>query len=66
MGSLKDKGITAVNQDFSKYDQVKKEQTYHLAEGEVDEEFDNETIIKTCDIGQFLTNGAQGKKQFAQ
>ena len=47
MGSLKDKGITALNQDFSKYDQVKKEQTYHLAEGEVDEEFDNQTIIKT-------------------
>ena len=66
MGSLKDKGITAVNQDFSKYDQVKKEQTYHLAEGEVDEEFDNETIIKTCDIGQYLNNGEQGKKQFAQ
>lgn len=66
MASLKDKGITAVNQDFSKYDQVKKEQTYHLAEGETHEEFDNETVIKTCNIGQFFHNGEQGKKQFAR
>jgi len=39
------------NQDFIRYDQVEKRQTYHLAEGsEGIEEFDDAFLIRTCDM----------------
>ena len=60
------KGVKAVNQDFNRYDQVNKEQTYNLAEGGQDEQFDTETEIKTCDISKFFTGGKAGKEEFAQ
>ena len=37
------------NQDFIRYDQVEKRQTYHLAEAD-EEEFDDEFRIRTCDM----------------
>ena len=37
------------NQDFIRYDQVEKRQTYHLAEAE-QEEFDDAFQIRTCDL----------------
>jgi isopenicillin N synthase-like dioxygenase len=64
MSATQEQGITAVNQEFSRYDQVKKEQTYHLAEHEQDQ-FDNEYEIKTCDLGQFFHGGEAGKEKFA-
>ncbi len=66
MKSAKEKGINAVNQDFRKYDQVKKEQKYHLVENENLEEFDKDYEIKTCDMRLFFEGGEAGKKQFAQ
>ena len=63
--TTKEKGIFALNQDFRKYDQVKKEQKYHLAEHENLEEFDEEHQIKTCDMRLFFEGGDEGKKQFA-
>lgn len=63
--TTKEKGIFAVNQDFRKYDQVKKEQKYHLAEHENLEEFDEEYQIKTCDMRLFFEGGDEGKRQFA-
>ncbi|MGH7450864.1 MAG: 2OG-Fe(II) oxygenase family protein [bacterium] len=65
MSATQEQGITAVNQEFSRYDQVKKEQTYHLAEHEQDQ-FDDEYEIKTCDLSQFFRGGEAGKKKFAQ
>ena len=62
----KDDGIHARNQDFRKYDQVNKEQTYHLAEGADSEAFDDEYQIRTCDLRQLLEGGEEGKQQFAQ
>jgi isopenicillin N synthase-like dioxygenase len=41
------KGLT--NQDFIRYDQVEKRQTYHLAE-DAAEEFDDDFRIRTCDM----------------
>jgi len=64
--STQEQGITALNQDFSRYDQVKKEQTYHLAENEKEDQFDEEYEIKTCDLRQFFAGGEEGKKKFAQ
>ena len=62
----KEKGIKASNQDFSQYDQVNKEQNYHLAEQKGKEEFDDEYEIKTCDMRLFFDGGEEGRKQFAQ
>ncbi len=65
MADQQEKGISAVNQDFSRYDQVNKEQTYQLSEKEGLEEFDTETSIKTCDMSQFFHGGKTGKETFA-
>jgi len=62
----KDHGIHAVNQEYTKYDQVNKAHTYHLAETPEDEEFDDEFVIRTCDLGQFLHGGPAGQERFAQ
>jgi len=43
-----DDGIRATNQDFIRYEQVEKPQTYHLAES--DDQFDDEFEIRTCDM----------------
>ena len=59
-------GIKAVNQEYTQYDQVEKEQTYHLAEGGSEEEFDEETQIRTCDMRLFYHGGPGGRAQFAR
>jgi len=43
-----DDGIRATNQDFIRYEQVEKRQTYHLAE--TDDAFDETFEIRTCDM----------------
>lgn len=65
MADQQEKGISAVNQDFSRYDQVHKDQTYQLSEQEGLEEFDTETSIKVCDMRQFFHGGEAGKEAFA-
>lgn len=60
------KGIIAKNQDFSKYDQVKKEQKYRLVENADKDSFDDDYVIRTCDMQLFLNGGEAGKKEFAQ
>ncbi len=45
----RDDGIRATNQDFIRYDQVEKRQSYHLAE-DAEEQFDEEFQIRTCDM----------------
>ena len=61
-----EKGIDAVNQEFKKYEQVNKGQTYHLAEKENEDQFDEAYKIKTCDMSLFFHGGAAGKKEFSQ
>jgi isopenicillin N synthase-like dioxygenase len=61
----KDDGIHATNQDFIRYDQVEKRQTYQLAESAGDEQFDDEFRIRTCDIGRFLHGDDADKAAFA-
>src|SRR5213080_2334241 len=56
--------VTALNRDFSKYDQVTKAHTYRLAEHASDE-FDEEYEIATLDFGPFLHGSAQGRTRFA-
>ena len=60
------KGIDSVNQEFKKYEQVNKGQTYHLAEKEGEDQFDDDYKIKSCDMSLFFHGGEAGKKEFAQ
>jgi isopenicillin N synthase-like dioxygenase len=57
-------GIRATNQDFSRYDQVEKRQSYHLAEAS-DEQFDDDFQIQTCDISGVLAGDEGAKRDFA-
>lgn len=66
MSTSQEKGIKAVNQEFTKFDQVKKDQVYQLAEGASEEVFDEETQISTCDMSKFYHGGPEGKAQFAR
>ena len=61
-----DKGIEALNQDFKKYEQVQKDQSYHLSENEGEDLFDEEFQIKTCDMSLFFNGGEAGRKEFAR
>ena len=61
-----EKGIDAVNQEFKKYEQVNKGQTYHLAEKPDEDQFDEEYTIKTCDMNLLFLGGETGKKEFAR
>lgn len=63
--TLKEKGIHAENQEFRRYDQVTKEQRYHLVEHPDLEEFDNDYRIETCDLRLFFEGGEEGRRQFA-
>ncbi|HSP13487.1 MAG TPA: 2OG-Fe(II) oxygenase family protein [Thermoanaerobaculia bacterium] len=46
----KEDGIRARNQDFIRYEQVEKRQSYHLAEWPGEDQFDDEFAIRTCDM----------------
>ena len=58
-------GIEAVNQEFRRYEQVDKDQVYRLSEAEQDG-FDDEFVIQTCDLSQWLDGGEAGRRQFAR
>jgi len=61
----KEEGVHATNQDFIRYDQVEKRQSYHLAETAGDEQFDDDFQIRTVDIGRFLHGNDDDKRAFA-
>jgi len=60
--------IDAKNRDFARFEQVKKEQEYRLAEAEAAEQFDEDFRIRTCDLGKFFTaprkTGARSRKSW--
>jgi len=62
---LKSKGVRALNQDFSRFDQVRKDQVYYLSEGAGAEAFDDDYQIRTCDLSLFLSGTDEGKREFA-
>jgi isopenicillin N synthase-like dioxygenase len=47
---MKHDGIRASNTDFRRYEGVAKTQSYRLAETEAAEEFDDDFVIRTCDL----------------
>ena len=52
--------LNALNRDFEKYDQVRKEHTYRLAENQADE-FDDDHEIATLDFEPFLRGDSRGR-----
>src|SRR5436190_1663212 len=56
---------TALNREFTKYDQVRKTHTYRLAEHDSDQ-FDDAYKISTLDLGPYLHGDAKDKARFAQ
>ena len=59
-------GVEAENQEFRRYEQVNKQQSYRLAEGGDEELFDDDFELSTCDMRDFLDGGAAGKDRFAK
>lgn len=65
MKDPKEHGIEALNQEFRRFEQVRKEQRYHLAEKAGIDEFDEDYQIEICDISQFLQGDENAKARFA-
>jgi isopenicillin N synthase-like dioxygenase len=60
------KDVDATNRDFIHYEQVDKDQSYRLAEGEAGEEvFDDAFEIQTCDMAQWHSGDPQQRSAFA-
>jgi len=57
--------VDSVNQQFSRFDQVRKSHTYRLAESESDE-FDEDYEIATLDFAPFLQGDGADKERFAK
>lgn len=64
--SKQEHGIHAVNQEFKKYEGVNKDQEYRLVENEEVDQFDDDFVIKTCDMREFFEGGEEGKAAFAK
>src|SRR6185436_16158993 len=56
---------SALNQQFKKYDQVRKTHAYRLAEHESDQ-FDDDYQIATLDLGPYLHGNATDKARVAE
>ena len=57
--------VDSVNQQFSRFDQVRKAHTYRLAESDSDE-FDEDYQIATLDFGRFLAGDEPERAGFAE
>lgn len=59
-------GIKSVNQQYRRYEQVNKDQTYGLSENPDVDRFDDEFEIRVCDMGDWFSGGEAGKARFAE
>jgi isopenicillin N synthase-like dioxygenase len=58
-------GVYKKNQAFRQFEQVRKEQTYHLSEQGTGEEFDDEFEIQTCDMSAWFSGDPDQRRGFA-
>ncbi len=65
MSKLRDQGVRAVNQDFNRFEQVRKRQRYRLAEQQGGEAFDDDYVIETCDMSALLAGEPGAETAFA-
>lgn len=66
MPNNQEDGVNALNRDFSAFDQVNKPHSYRLSEAAEGEAFDEDFVIRTCDLSEFFDGGDAGKQRFAQ
>ena len=66
MAEHRELGVGATNRDYERYDQVRKEQRYNLAEADHQEAFDEDYRVRTCDIGRLLRGGDADERAFAR
>lgn len=64
--SERDRGTTALNRAFSRFEQVEKRQAYYLSEQPGKESFDEEYRIETCDMSGCLQGSDTDRQDFAQ
>jgi isopenicillin N synthase-like dioxygenase len=62
----KEQGVDLTNREYLRYDQVRKEQDYHLAEAHHGETFDEMYRVRTCDVGRFRSGGPEDRRAFAR
>jgi len=60
-------GVDATNQEYTRYDQVRKEQQYRLSDaGDSPDAYDELYRVRTVDIGRFLKGSSADRKTFAR
>ncbi len=65
MASAKEHGIKALNQEFRRYEQVRKEQRYGLTENSEVDLFDDQYRIQVVDMTPWFVGGDAGRARFA-
>jgi len=65
MSDVRDHGIHALNQDYRRYEQVNKDQTYGLSENRDVDQFDDDYSIRVCDMAEYYQGGENGRAAFA-
>jgi len=66
MDDRKQHGVVASSHEYANYDQVNKP-AYRLAEQDVGEEaFDDDFVIRTCDLGRALRGDERDRRAFAE
>jgi isopenicillin N synthase-like dioxygenase len=59
-------GVSAKNQEFRQYEQVRKEQSYYLSEQAAGEQFDEEFEIQTCDMSLWWSGDENKRREFSR
>jgi len=65
MKPSKEHGVEALNQEFRRYEQVEKRQSYRLSEGGGGEAFDDDFQIRVCDMAAWHQGGEAGRQAFS-
>jgi len=59
-------GVKSLNQQYKRYEQVNKDQTYGLSENPEVDRFDDEFEIRVCDMAPWFEGTAEGREQFSR
>lgn len=65
MARSKEQGVEALNQEFRRYEQVRKDQSYRLSEAAEGEQFDDDFQIRVCDMADWWRGDEAGREAFA-
>jgi len=58
-------GVKSLNQQYKRYEQVNKEQTYGLSENPEVDRFDEKFRIQVCDMAPWFEGTTEGREQFS-